>query len=156
MFTRTARHANAHKMVKVFVTGGTGFIGARLVQALIDTGHAVKVLSRGPATSLVNLNVSIVDGSFQDLKTIAAAAAQADAVYHVGFEHDFSKVAEACKQDLAVVKVLIGALSGSGKLLVNTSVTVAAGDTGDVLGKESQVVPSPRTESELLTLKVFQ
>ena len=31
---------------KVFVTGGTGFIGTRLVQALIDRGQAVRVLSR--------------------------------------------------------------------------------------------------------------
>ncbi len=34
---------------KVFVTGGTGFIGTRLVQALIDRGHAVRVLSRQTA-----------------------------------------------------------------------------------------------------------
>ena len=31
---------------KIFVTGGTGFIGTRLVQALIDRGHAVRALSR--------------------------------------------------------------------------------------------------------------
>ena len=31
---------------KIFVTGGTGFIGTRLVQALTDRGHRVRVLSR--------------------------------------------------------------------------------------------------------------
>lgn len=34
---------------KVFVTGGTGFIGTRLTSALIDRGHAVRVLSRRAA-----------------------------------------------------------------------------------------------------------
>ena len=149
-----ARSATVHKMVKVFVTGGTGFIGSRLVQALVDAQHEVTVLSRGTASSLDQLNVKIVSGSFQDLDTVAAAAAQADAVYHLGFDHDFSKVAEACKQDLGVVRALIGALSGSGKLLVNTSVTVAAGDTGNALGQETQLEPSPRTESEVITVKV--
>jgi nucleoside-diphosphate-sugar epimerase len=33
-------------MQKVFLTGGTGFIGTRLLQALIDRGHVVRVLSR--------------------------------------------------------------------------------------------------------------
>jgi nucleoside-diphosphate-sugar epimerase len=32
--------------LKVFVTGGTGFIGTRLVEILLDRGHAVRVLSR--------------------------------------------------------------------------------------------------------------
>ncbi len=31
---------------KIFVTGGTGFIGTRLVQALIERGHTVRALSR--------------------------------------------------------------------------------------------------------------
>ncbi len=33
---------------KIFVTGATGFIGSRLVQALSDRGHAVRALSRRP------------------------------------------------------------------------------------------------------------
>ena len=75
-----ARSATAHKMVNVFVTGGTGFIGSRLVQALVDAGHDVTVLSRGTATSLDKLNVKIVNGSFQELATVAAAAAEAAAL----------------------------------------------------------------------------
>lgn len=31
---------------KVFVTGGTGFLGTRLVAALVDRGHSVRVLAR--------------------------------------------------------------------------------------------------------------
>ena len=31
---------------RIFVTGATGFIGTRLVQALIERGHVVRALSR--------------------------------------------------------------------------------------------------------------
>ena len=33
---------------RIFVTGATGFIGTRLVQALIDRGHPIRALSRRP------------------------------------------------------------------------------------------------------------
>lgn len=35
-------------MQKILVTGGTGFVGTRLVQKLADQGHQVRVLSRNP------------------------------------------------------------------------------------------------------------
>src|SRR6478752_3488542 len=34
--------------LRVLVTGATGFIGARLVQALVDDGHEVKAMTRRP------------------------------------------------------------------------------------------------------------
>lgn len=36
-------------MLKYFVTGGTGFIGLRLIEALVARGQAVRALSRRPA-----------------------------------------------------------------------------------------------------------
>ena len=143
-------------MVKVFVTGGTGFVGSRLVKALVAKGHAVSVLSRRPGTELDKLLPSVVHvkGSLADLDVIAAAAAEADAVFHLAFDHDFSKILEACEQDATVVNAIVNALSGSGKLFVNTSVTTTAGDTGDDLGEETSMGPSPRAKSETLTSKV--
>lgn len=37
----------------VLVTGGTGFVGSRLVEALVDAGHRAIVLSRQPGTAAV-------------------------------------------------------------------------------------------------------
>ena len=34
--------------MKVLVTGGTGFVGPAIVSALVDDGHAVRVLEREP------------------------------------------------------------------------------------------------------------
>ena len=37
-------------MTTVLVTGATGFIGRRLVPALIDAGHDVRAMTRRPET----------------------------------------------------------------------------------------------------------
>lgn len=39
--------------MKILVTGGTGFIGSRLVQALVAAGHGVAYVARTPPPSQV-------------------------------------------------------------------------------------------------------
>ena len=142
--------------MRVFVTGGTGFIGSRVVRALLDDGHTVTALSRRTGTNLKKLNVTIINGTLKDENVIAAAAAEADAVLHLGFEHDFSRFQECCEQDIKVVTVIIKALSGSGKLFVNTGGTFSAGETGDALGQEDTPAQGPRAKSEDITLQVHK
>src|SRR5687767_4304059 len=54
--------------MRVLVTGGTGFVGAHTVAALLESGHDVKLLVRSPervASSLTPLGVD------RDLETVA-------------------------------------------------------------------------------------
>ena len=37
-------------MARILVTGATGFIGKRLVPALVEAGHDVKAMTRHPET----------------------------------------------------------------------------------------------------------
>lgn len=54
--------------MKVLVTGGAGFIGARLVDALCSAGYSVRVLSRKPSLSIASQTsaLEIVQGDLLD------------------------------------------------------------------------------------------
>lgn len=119
-------------------------------------GHTVTALIRRTGTDLEKLNVKTIQGTLKDVQVIADAAAKADAVLHLGFEHDFTDYQRCCEQDLAVVKAITKALSGSGKLFVNTASSSSPGDSGDNLETEDRPARGPRAESEAVTLQVGQ
>ena len=141
-------------MVKVFVTGGTGYIGSRVVKALLAEGHTVTALSRRTGTDLEKLDVRVVQGNLKDLDTIAAAAAEADAVMHLAFEHDFTQYGKSVEQDTEVVHIINKSLAGSGKLFVMTSATGVVGDTGKDLADETVPAKGLRAAPEPATLEV--
>jgi len=71
------------------VTGGTGFIGAHVVRALLARGREVRCLVRPGTTrdNLVGLPVEIVAGDLNDAPSHARACAGADIVYHVAADY---------------------------------------------------------------------
>ena len=77
--------------MKLLVTGGTGFVGTHLVNALVRRGHAVAVLARHPdrARNRYNRPVERVRGDVLDPASLAPAVAGRDAVIHlVGIIHE--------------------------------------------------------------------
>jgi dihydroflavonol-4-reductase len=71
---------------QVLVTGGTGFIGRHLVEALLEDGHPVRMLARNPAKArrLFADRVQIVEGHLLDAASLAAACEGMEVIYHVG------------------------------------------------------------------------
>lgn len=135
--------------LKVFVTGGTGFIGLEVVKALLIAGHDVLALSRRTGTELDKLRgVQIVQGSLREVAILTAAATAADAVMHLAFDHDFARFDEVCAQDTHAISAVNKALAGSGKLFVMTSGTGVVGDTGDELFDDNKPGFGPRAVSE--------
>jgi uncharacterized protein YbjT (DUF2867 family) len=85
--------------VKVLVTGGTGFIGSKVVHALRAGGHEVRALVRDPgrADTLGNWGCELVQGDVTDAATLSAAAEGSEAVVHLvsiirGRPSDFERV----------------------------------------------------------------
>jgi dihydroflavonol-4-reductase len=70
--------------VKVFVTGGTGFIGGQVVRQLRARGDEVVCLARSPekAATLSELSCTIVSGDLGDEAAIRSGMEGCDAVVH--------------------------------------------------------------------------
>ena len=66
--------------MNVLVTGGTGYLGRAVVEALRAAGHDVVLFSR--AASRSGLPVRKVDGDIRDRTALGAAAACCDAIIH--------------------------------------------------------------------------
>lgn len=71
--------------MNVLVTGGAGFIGSHLTQALVDAGHPTRLvddLSSGFHDN-VPTSVELVEGDVADPETVAKAVAGVDVVFHL-------------------------------------------------------------------------
>jgi len=140
--------------MRVFVTGATGFIGTAVTKELTAAGHQVLGLARSPdkAKALASTGAEVVMGSIQDLDKVKRAAARADGVIHLAFNHDFTKFVENCEDDRRIVTALGSALAGSGRPLIVTSGTLIANSApGRLASEEDEAISSeahPRAASE--------
>lgn len=67
--------------MKLAVTGGTGFVGGRLLELATGAGHEIVALTRRPRKDRPQLRW--IDGSLEDRDALGALVRDADAVIHV-------------------------------------------------------------------------
>jgi len=65
------------------VTGGTGFLGRRIVERLLAQGRTVAVAGRSPAPDLEARGVRFIRAPLEDTEAVRSACAGADSVFHV-------------------------------------------------------------------------
>lgn len=73
------------RSMDVFVTGGSGFIGGRLIERLVGEGHAVRALARSDAAAerVAALGAEPVRGEIGDRASMLAGADGCEVAFHL-------------------------------------------------------------------------
>jgi dTDP-L-rhamnose 4-epimerase len=145
----------------IFVTGGAGFIGSHLVDALVGDGHEVRVLDAlHPAAhdgrpAYLNPAAEYVFGDVGDPGVVAAALRGVDAVSHqaamVGMGVDFADAAAYVRHNDLGTAVLLGELHRCGfrgPLVLGSSMAVY-GEGRYACPTHGSVRPAPRPHDRL-------
>jgi nucleoside-diphosphate-sugar epimerase len=140
--------------MRIFLTGATGFIGSAIVPLLIGRGHEVIGMTRSDAgaDALTKAGAKVHRGTLEEPDTLRSGAAEADAVIHTAFDHDFSRFLDNCEKDKRAIAALGAALAGSDRPLIITSGTgVGSGEHGEPASEDvfNAKHPNPRIASEM-------
>ncbi len=131
--------------MRVFITGATGFVGSHVVKELIAGGHHVLGLARSDAgaKSLAAAGADVHRGVLEDANCLKSGAAAADAVIHLGFDHDLADFLKHCEIDKLAIEAIGSMLSGSDKsFIVTTGLAGLAAAPGQLATEESSIPPS--------------
>ena len=122
--------------MKVAVTGGTGFIGKRVVRILRERGHEVVCVARDPqkAANLAALGATLVRGDILDRASLTQAFAGCEGVLHIAASYEMGvvgkKADEALRKNLDGTRAALEAARDAGaKKIVYTSSVVVYGNT---------------------------
>jgi UDP-glucose 4-epimerase len=137
--------------MRALVTGGAGFIGSHIVDALVARGDEVTVVDDMSSGTMANLAAALaggavlVQGDIRDADAMREAFAEArpDVVFHLAAQMDVRRSVadpgfDALTNVVGTVNVLEAARLAGAKRLVNTS-------TGGGIYGEVDIVPTPET-----------
>jgi dTDP-L-rhamnose 4-epimerase len=143
----------------ILVTGGAGFIGSHVVDALLDAGEDVRVLDAFlPAAhrerpAYLDPRAELIEGDVRDPDTVARAVEGVTAVSHqaamVGLGADIGDIADYVAHNALGTAVLLRALRGfEGRIVLGSSMVVY-GEGRYRCSDHGVVRPGPRAPSDL-------
>ena len=145
----------------ILVTGGAGFIGSHIVDALVEQGHAVRAVdallpvAHAARPSYLNPDAEWLEGDLRDPAVAERAVAGIGAVCHqasmVGLGTDIGDIADYVGHNDLATALLLRALAGSGFTgrLVLASSMVVYGEGSYRCARHGVVRPGPRRAEAL-------
>jgi nucleoside-diphosphate-sugar epimerase len=134
----------------VLVTGGTGFLGRRIVDRLLAQGRSVRVLGRTPAADLEQRGVRFVRASLDDAAAVRAACVGVETVFHVAAKVGvWGRYADFFRTNVLGTRALLAGCRAAGvKRLVYTSTPSVVYNGGGLAGADESLplttqCPSP-------------
>ena len=128
--------------MNVFITGGAGFIGSHLADALLDAGHTVHAydnLSTGRRENIAHLEdndrFSLTIGNVLDRHTMEHGIRDAEVIVHLAAAVGVKRVME---QPVETIKTNVGGTENVLELANYHSKKVAIASTSEVYGKAMQ------------------
>jgi UDP-glucose 4-epimerase len=135
--------------METLVTGGAGFIGSNLVDALVERGDQVAILDDVSTGRRENLNGALAGGAelieldIRDAEAVAAAVERTgpEVIFHLAAQIDVRKSVADPANDSRVnvegtINVLDAAHAHGVRRVINTS-------TGGAIYGEGQIIPAP-------------
>src|SRR4051812_32000350 len=143
----------------ILVTGGAGFIGSHVVDALLEAGEGVRVLdallpaAHRERPTYLDPRAELIEGDVRDPVVVARAVAGVTAVSHqaamVGLGVDIGDIADYVAHNDLGTAVLLRALRGfTGRLVLGSSMVVY-GEGRYRCPEHGVVRPGPRAPSDL-------
>jgi dihydroflavonol-4-reductase len=152
-------------IIRVLITGGTGFVGSHIVAATVRAGHDVRLLVRrpervGPALAPLGFGeVASVTGDVLDLASVRAAVEGCDAVVNAAsvYSLDPGEAKQVLAMNPRATEIVLGAAAGAGlDPIIHVSSYVALLPSEAILRADSPVgeggpaYPRSKAESELI------
>jgi UDP-glucose 4-epimerase len=128
--------------MRILVTGGAGYLGAHLVDALLQAGHLVRVLDLEPAARRhrQQANCQYLRGSITDRRLVDRAVQDVDAVFHLAWSfrawrfypghHALEERREVEENLLGTINLLQAALASGARHFLFSGSAVVYGPTG--------------------------
>jgi UDP-glucose 4-epimerase len=141
--------------MRVFITGGAGFIGSHLCDALIAQGHQVSILdnmSTGSAANIAHIKdqIEIHQGDIRDVALVEKLMAPADLILHMAAALGVNTILENPIESVSInftgSEVVLNAATKLNKRLIIASTSEIYGkNTKQPLNEESdRVVGAPQ------------
>ena len=146
-------------MQRYLITGGAGFIGSHLADALVSRGEYVMLLDDLSTGQLVNVeplltgpradHVELHEGTVRDYPMVATLVGQADIVVHlaasVGVELIVNKTLDALLNNIRGTEIVLDAASRFGRkiLVASTSEIYGKNAAGPLTEDADRILGSP-------------